>query len=207
MQNSFLKNVRCWILSKRAKQYANRFLRETLRSKVKNYLSPRKLSNLMYGSDSDDEYGEYLEDISELEAAEWGEFSEQTPEEIAEFLKERKAKIRPTFTELLISHISEKKRKDPDVYRAAGLDKRLFSKIISDRNYHPGKDTAVALALALKLSLPRAKELLSSAGYVFSHSNRRDLILEFFFRKKMYSLMEINEVLYLLDEKPLGRTK
>ena len=81
----------------------------------------------------------------------------------------------------------------------------MFSKIVTNRDYKPAKDTAIALALALELTLEEANDLLSRAGYTFSHSNKRDIIIEFFFREKIYNLIDANDILYRLDEKLIGR--
>ena len=95
--------------------------------------------------------------------------------------------------------------RDSDVYKAANIDRRLFSKIASDRTYKPSKDTCIALALALRLSIDDANDILSRAGYTLSHSSKRDVVIEYFFRERVYDLNDMNEVLYRLGQKPLGR--
>lgn len=110
-----------------------------------------------------------------------------------------------TFVDTLIDFINRKGLRDSDVYRAAQLDRRLFSKIMSDKEYKPAKDTAFALAFGLKLTISEAQDLLERAGYTFSHSNKRDIIIEYFFREKIYNLNDINEVLYMLGQKTIGR--
>ena len=110
-----------------------------------------------------------------------------------------------TFVDILIRYINEKGWRDSQVYKAAQIDRRLFSKIMSDRNYKPSKDTALALAIALELSLKQTSDLLSRAGYTLSHSNKRDVIIEYFIREGIYDLSDINEVLYRLDQKIIGR--
>lgn len=110
-----------------------------------------------------------------------------------------------TFVDALIAHINKKGLRDAEVYRAARIDRRLFSKIMSDRQYKPSKDTAIAIALALRLTVSEATDMLSRAGYTFSHSNKKDIIVEYFFRERIYSLDDINEVLYNLGQKIIGR--
>ena len=110
-----------------------------------------------------------------------------------------------SFVGKLMSLIRQKGLKEPDVYRAAQIDRRLFSRIISDQDYKPAKDTCIALAYALKLNLNEATDFLSRAGYTFSHSNKRDVILEYFFNAGKYDLFDINEVLSQLNQRPLGR--
>ena len=110
-----------------------------------------------------------------------------------------------TFVDKLLYYISKKELNASQVYKAAHVDKRLFSKIISNREYCPSKDTVIALALALELSLSEATDILSRAGYSLSHSNKRDIIIEYFFSEKIFALIEINETLYLLGQKIIGR--
>ena len=110
-----------------------------------------------------------------------------------------------TFVDTLILYISKKGMRDAEVYKAAQLDRRLFSKIMSDKEYKPAKDTAIAIAIALQLSLEEATDLLSRAGYTFSHSNKKDIIIEYFFRERIYKLDDINEVLFNLGQKIIGR--
>jgi len=121
------------------------------------------------------------------------------------FLKALDNTTNKSFVDTLIIHINKKGMRDSEVYKAAQIDRRLFSKIMSDRQYKPAKDTAIALAIALQLSLDEANDLLSRAGYTFSHSNKKDIIIEYFFRERIYKLGDINQVLFNLDQKIIGR--
>ena len=110
-----------------------------------------------------------------------------------------------SFVDKMLEHINRKQLRDSTVYKAANVDRRLFSKIVSDRSYKPAKDTCIAFALALQLSLEDTSDLLSRAGYTLSHSSKRDVIIEYFIREHVYNLNDINDVLYRLDQKVLGR--
>ena len=110
-----------------------------------------------------------------------------------------------TFVDTLITHIDQRKLRDSDLYKAAQIDRRLFSKIMSDRHYKPSKDTALAIALSLKLSINESLDLLSRAGYTLSHSSKRDVLMEYFFREKIFKLDDVNMILYNLGEKIIGR--
>ncbi len=110
-----------------------------------------------------------------------------------------------TFVERLQHHIRRKSLSDVEVYKTARIDRRLFSKIMSDRQYKPAKDTVITLAIALQLTLDEANDLLTRAGYALSHSEKRDLIIEYFFRERIYNLNDINDVLYRLEQKLIGR--
>ena len=110
-----------------------------------------------------------------------------------------------TFVEKLLEYIGAKGLSFPEVYKKANVDRRLFSKMASTPNYNPSKDTAIALVLALKLNLENATDMLERAGYALSHSDRRDIIIEYFISEGIYDLYKINVFLYSMNEKPLGR--
>ncbi len=110
-----------------------------------------------------------------------------------------------TFVDALMIHMRRRDLKPSSVYNAANIDRKLFSKIISDRNYKPSKDTAIAIILALHLTLDEANDMLERAGYAFSHSNKKDIIIEYFIRERIYNINDINEVLYKLDQKIIGK--
>ena len=112
--------------------------------------------------------------------------------------------VNATFSERVFQHIENKGKSDVEVYTSANLDRKLFSKIRT-KNYQPSKDTAIALALALQLTLEDSLDLLSRAGFTLSHSNKRDLIIEFFIKQHKYDLNELNLVLYRFNEKTIGR--
>lgn len=110
-----------------------------------------------------------------------------------------------TFVDYLRHQIYRQGLTGPQVYHAAQIDKRLYSKIISNTHYKPSRETAIALAFAVRLSLDDAKTLLSRAGYTLSETSRRDLILTYFFQNRSRNLIEINGVLDALGETPVGR--
>ena len=110
-----------------------------------------------------------------------------------------------SFVKKLEQHIREKNLVVADVYKAANIDRRLFSKMLCNRDYQPSKDTVLALVFALKLNLTEAKDLLERAGYTLSHSIKRDIILEYFIKEGIYNLNNINAFLYNMNEKVIGR--
>ncbi len=124
----------------------------------------------------------------------------------SEMLDVLEKNVNQTFVDRLLYYISQKGVKDSDIYKAAGVDKRLFSKMVSNRLYKPSKDTAISLAMALELPLEEANDMLSRAGYTLSHSNKRDIIVEYFFRERIYNLIDVNDVLYSMGQKIIGRT-
>ena len=103
--------------------------------------------------------------------------------------------VEETFTQLLIRFMREKHMDPPEVYNNACLDRKLFSKILSNIDYQPKKYTAVRLALGLKLSPEETDKLLNAAGYVLSRSKLTDLVISYCIGANKRDVWEVNGLL------------
>jgi len=142
-------------------------------------------------------YEELREESIRIISSEQISHSKKSLEDAVKHLEE-------SFSEMLLRLIDERGLKDPEVYKKANVTKQTFSKIRNNIQYKPTKQTVLAFAIALKLNLDEAKDLLLKSGFALSRSSRFDVIISYFFELENYDIYEINEVLFAYDERLLG---
>lgn len=109
-----------------------------------------------------------------------------------------------TFMELVFSFADERGMTDVEVQRKANLDRKAFSKLKCGTTKNPSKSTALALAVALELSVDDTKDLLSRAGLALSPCSKQDVIVQYFIEREAYDIYEINVALFEHGEQLLG---
>ena len=119
-------------------------------------------------------------------------------------LKDVIEQVGETFQEKLLRLIDERGLTDAQVYKKANLDRKLFSKIRKNKEYHPSKATALAFAVALGLNLDETADLLGRAGFALSPSSRFDLIVSFCIEHEMDNIMDVNAILFEYEQPLLG---
>ena len=98
----------------------------------------------------------------------------------------------PSFCEKLRGYLMRHEGKDSAIYGDGAMSRQLFNKIINSKDYTPKKSTAIQLAIGLHLDLAETQDLLASAGYVLTHSDKRDVVVEYYIQKKIYKVVEID---------------
>ena len=119
-------------------------------------------------------------------------------------LEDQLANIGASFHDKLFELIDEAHLDNKDVWKRANLDRKHFSKIQCDQNYHPKKKTVMALCIALRLDLEQARDLLARADWAFSPSSKVDLIVQKAIIDKQYDIMQLNVTLFKYTNEILG---
>ncbi len=120
--------------------------------------------------------------------------------DVKEFIEKSMDK---TFKEFLFEMVKKKNMTDAEVYNRANLDRKLYNKIINLKNYHPSKDTVLALCIGLKTNYDEAVDLLKKAGYSFQNSVIKDLVFTFFIEREIYDIITINEAIYDIQQEKI----
>lgn len=108
------------------------------------------------------------------------------------------------FAVTLFKLIDAKGISDVECYKRANVSKQTWYKILNEKEYRPSKNTIIAFAIALELSLEETKHLLSTVGFTFSRSSKFDVIIEYFILNGIYDVFIINETLFKFDQVCLG---
>lgn len=119
-------------------------------------------------------------------------------------LEEAVNNLGESFQKRLLRMIDERGMTDPEVYKRANVDRKLFSKIRCSEDYIPKKKTIIALAIALRLNLDDTKDLLASAGLMLTNNSKYDVIVSFCIENGIYDIIEVNAVLFKFHQPLLG---
>lgn len=136
----------------------------------------------------DDSVSFYKEPVKEDAVDECVDFEA----EHASKLEERMKHLSDTFSQYLLYLIQDKNMENADVYKRAIVDKKTFSKIKNNVNYHPQKLTALCLCIGARLNLDESKDLLARAGYALSPCDMTDIIFSYFIENEIYDMIELD---------------
>lgn len=107
-------------------------------------------------------------------------------------LEERMRHMSDTYSQYLMYLIQERNMENAEVWKRAIVDKKIFSKIKNNINYHPNKLTALCLCIGAKLNLDESRDLLARAGYALSPCDKTDIIFSYFIENEIYDMIELD---------------
>lgn len=202
--------INCFLADHEMEVYLVVFDRQSMRigglkfKDIDEYISERYVDSAEKEEIGSVEYGKLLRPEIEYEAAAPKKFlrrdqalnrsqlNESRSEEKLSDLDERIKHVDDTFSEYLLYKIQEKGLKNSEVYKKALVDKKIFSKIKNNPDYHPNKLTAMCLCVGAQLNIVEAKDLLLRAGYGFSPCDKTDIIFEYFIENGFYDMIDLD---------------
>ena len=109
----------------------------------------------------------------------------------------------PSFAARLIIFVRDRFGGDaPAVYNAAHVSRKTYSAIVSNELRPVSKQTAIAFALALRLSDREQQAFLAAAGFALSEFMLDDMIVRRCIIAGIYDIDRVNEILALHGERP-----
>ena len=167
-------------------------LGQNLSSELMSYIDQDYVANK-----NDEEYGDvYWEShrrrIERIESHDFSWDDEEAVDKLNEDLKNLLNQQVETFSEYLLSLIKQKGMTNSEVYNRAIVGKRYFSKINTNKDFHPDKTKALCLCVGAKLSIDETKNLLARAGYALSPCDYMDRIFSYFIEHKHYDVIDID---------------
>ena len=126
-----------------------------------------------------------------------GPIASVSNESILQWL-EKKQQNAHSFTRTVRCKLEDKGYKNdyPRFYNKAEIDRRLFSKIVSEAySYHPDIKTVFKIIIGLELGIEEAEEMLYAASYSFG-SSTFNLIIRYCIEHSEYNYCTIDPYLY-----------
>jgi O-acetyl-ADP-ribose deacetylase len=100
-----------------------------------------------------------------------------------------------SFVDLLLFFMRQKELDNPTVYKRALMDRKLFSKLVSDRGYKPSKKMVCRLALALHLDAKDSKIFIKRAGFILTSGSNFDLTMRYCIENYIYDIYQVEALL------------
>jgi len=123
----------------------------------------------------------------------------QSDNDYNEFMQSLKTYIhklkKSSFVDLLLFLMREKELDNPTVYKRALMDRKLFSKLVSDRGYKPSKKMVCRLALALHLDAKDSKIFIKRAGFILTSGSNFDLTIRYCIEHKVFDIYQVEVLL------------
>lgn len=102
------------------------------------------------------------------------------------------------FRTLVLQKMEELDLDAQTLYKRAGIDRKLFSKLKTDLDYRPNKNTAIRYCLGFRLNEAETDEWMKSAGFWLSDTSAFDLAIRYCIDRKIYDPIDVNILLEAL---------
>ena len=113
-----------------------------------------------------------------------------------------------SFPARLLTYVNEKcGGAAPMAYKRAGVSRQIYSRIVSRDDSTVDKRTAMLFCVGLQLEMKEAELLMKSAGYAFSGTLPEDRVFSYCIEKKIWNLLDINDILVECGLRPLTAEK
>ena len=109
------------------------------------------------------------------------------------------------FARALDGKRSEKGLSPAELYKAANIDRRQYSKYMGPEGKNPSKNTVISFGLALKLDRGEFDGLMQTAGYALSNSSDRDVCVMYCLENEIFIIQDVNILLFAIGAEPLTR--
>lgn len=158
---------------------------------------PKEQNMDFYTFEEESFYTEF--DYDDFSACEHSSYYNVPIQDEIPILQEKLSNHKETFSQAVLRIIAQKDLLDTDIYKKAHLDRKLFSKLRTNSDYQPSRNTALALALSLELNLNEFESLINKAGYALSDTLPLDCVIRHCIEQEIYNIFAINELLFTLN--------
>jgi len=108
------------------------------------------------------------------------------------------------FVPLLKNYLDDKGYTNEEFAYFANIAPSALEKILSGDIEEISKETILAMAIALRLSIDEANELLNTKGYVIDPSIVSDLVVCYYLKHGGATVIDVNNMLFMYGFKALG---
>ena len=116
-------------------------------------------------------------------------------------VNEKSKKTEDSFFLYLLTCIEDKGySSESDFYNYAGISRQRFGKLRKDDS-SISREFALHLAVGLELNYEDSLIFLQKAGYSLKPTSRREAIISYVMRNQEYTFSQMEEILYLFNEK------
>ena len=152
---------------------------------IESYLSIKDNLTVTIATTSEEAY-EYL-------CKNFGQYCTDANIENSDNVEYKLAHLDYQFMDSLHYYMKQRNYTPVQCYTAAGIDKKLYSKVKNNPGYLPSKDTIIRFAFALQLSIPATQQLLGTCGYVLSDSLAKDVLTKHYISEEKFEYDKLQE--------------